>query len=200
MIPSEKMAQCARAPPLNRLKSEATPPADWASATLRNHSRRISAFTPGVVIAEPARTITIIASVKSTRWRSSGILKMLVKAEIIGGQPNGSPVESRLLSSGSCLAVGHHDGAARLLDLLSGGRADAIHLEVKLLADLAAAEDLNTVERAPDEAGATEQLFVDGRAVVETLFQIVEVDDAVNCVLNAALLKPRLGSRRCSGI
>ena len=31
----------------------------------------------------PARMITIIASVKSTRWRNSGILKMLVNAEII---------------------------------------------------------------------------------------------------------------------
>ena len=46
MTPSEKTAQCARAPPLKRLKSEATPPADWASATLRKHSRKISAFTP----------------------------------------------------------------------------------------------------------------------------------------------------------
>ena len=79
------MAQFSSAPPLKILKSEATPPPDWASATLRNHSRK-NPHSPGRRDRDPARTTTIIASVKRTRLRSSGILKMLVNAEIIDGR------------------------------------------------------------------------------------------------------------------
>src|SRR5207302_81128 len=81
MMPSEKMAQFSSAPPLKRLKSAATPPA--LSAVLRNHSDNTAWFTPGVVMAAPSRTITIIARVKRIRRRSSGIFTVFRNAEII---------------------------------------------------------------------------------------------------------------------
>ena len=61
-----------------------------------------------------------------------------------------------------------------------GGGADAVHLQVEFLVQFAVAEDLDAVERAANEPGAAEQLFVDGRAVVEALLEIIEVDDAVD--------------------
>src|SRR5437762_13482676 len=81
MIPREKIAQFSSAPPLKRLKSAATPPA--LSAVLRNHSCNTAWFTPGVVIAAPRRTITMIARVKRIRRRSSGIFTVFRNAEII---------------------------------------------------------------------------------------------------------------------
>ena len=83
MMPSEKIAQFPSAPPEKRLKSAAAPPPALWSATFWNHSRSTWALTPGVVIAAPTRMITTIPSVKSTRCLSSGILKMLAKAEIM---------------------------------------------------------------------------------------------------------------------
>jgi hypothetical protein len=83
ITPREKMAQLERAPPLKRLNRAATPPEEAASDLARNQSRSTSALTPGVVIADPARMITIATRVKSTRVRSSGILNIFAKALII---------------------------------------------------------------------------------------------------------------------
>src|SRR5437016_12886859 len=97
MMPSEKIAQFSSAPPLKRLKRAATPPA--LSAVLRNHSDNTTWFTPGVVIAAPSRTMTIIASVKRIRRRSSGIFTVFRNAEIIDEelfpQKHGHPARSR---------------------------------------------------------------------------------------------------------
>ena len=50
MMPNEKMAQFSSAPPLNKLKSAATPPPELCDAVL-NHSCKTAGFTPGVLIA-----------------------------------------------------------------------------------------------------------------------------------------------------
>jgi len=83
ITPREKMAQFESAPPLKRLKRAATPPAEAALACDKNQRRNTSALTPGVVIHEPARMITIATRVKRTLVRSSGILKIFAKALII---------------------------------------------------------------------------------------------------------------------
>ena len=103
---------------------------------------------------------------------------MFVNAEIIAGKPSCSLVGR--LGLGPRSSACHHDRSAGLLDLLSGGRADAIDLEVELLADFSATEDLNSAERAAHEPGAAEKFFVDSGAIVETLFQIIQVNDPVN--------------------
>src|SRR5882724_1850409 len=90
MTPREKSAQFSRAPPLKILNSAATLPLDSLFTCEANHVWRTCAFTPGQVIAAPMRTTTSMTSVKSTRFRSSGILKVLVKAEIIVARRNGS--------------------------------------------------------------------------------------------------------------
>src|SRR5216110_715218 len=82
IMPREKIAQFSSAPPLNRLKSAATPPPVLSDA-VRNHSCNTAWLTPGVVIAAPKRTITITASVNKIRRRNSGILTVFRNAETI---------------------------------------------------------------------------------------------------------------------
>jgi cell division protein FtsA len=62
---------------------EATPPPALASATLINHWRSTIALTPGVVTAAPSLMMITIPKVKRARERSSGILNVLAKAEIM---------------------------------------------------------------------------------------------------------------------
>ena len=83
IIPRENTAQFSSAPPLNKLNSAARPPPVRWLSEVRNHSYKTPWFTPGVVIAAPNRTITMTASVKSMRRRSSGILTVFRNAEII---------------------------------------------------------------------------------------------------------------------
>src|SRR5208282_4603900 len=84
MIPSEKTAQCSSAPPAKILNRAATPPLADFAIELWNHSFKTCALTPGIVIAAPALTMTSIERVNRIRCRSSGILKILVNAEIMG--------------------------------------------------------------------------------------------------------------------
>ena len=51
---------------------------------------------------------------------------------------------------------------------------------MEFLVHFAAAENLDAVQRAADQLGAAEQLFIDGRAVLEALLEIVEIDDGVD--------------------
>src|SRR5213079_67605 len=81
-MPREKIAQFSSAPPLNRLKSAATPPPVLSDA-VRNHSCSTAWLTPGVVIAAPKRTITTTASVNKMRRRNSGILTVFRNAETL---------------------------------------------------------------------------------------------------------------------
>src|SRR5947208_3101224 len=83
MIPREKIAQFSSAPPLNKFNNAASWPPVLSVSAVRNHSCNTAAFTPGVVMAAPRRTITTQASVKRIRRRSSGILSVLTKAETI---------------------------------------------------------------------------------------------------------------------
>ena len=82
MMPNEKTAQFSSAPPLNRLKSAATPPPALCD-DVRNQSCSTAGFTPGVVTAAPSLTMTMTARVNKIRRRSSGILTELRKAETI---------------------------------------------------------------------------------------------------------------------
>ncbi len=83
MMPNEKIAQFSSAPPLNKLKSAATPPPELCDIVLRNHSLSTAGLTPGVLMAAPRRTMTITARVNRILRRSSGILTLLRKAETI---------------------------------------------------------------------------------------------------------------------
>src|SRR3954466_13509109 len=83
MMPNEKIAQFSSAPPLNRLNIAARLPPVFSVNEVRNHSWITAWFTPGVVIAAPRRTITIMASVNRMRRRSSGILTVFKNAETI---------------------------------------------------------------------------------------------------------------------
>src|SRR4051812_47421359 len=83
MMPNEKIAQFSSAPPLNKLNNAATLPPDFSLSALRNHSWITAWLTPGVVIAAPNRTMTMIASVNRMRRRSSGILTVFKNAETI---------------------------------------------------------------------------------------------------------------------
>ena len=144
--------------------------------------------------------ITIIASVKSTRWRNSGILKMLVNAEIIRlDELNRTARWLVTIRSRPENSACQHGGSAGFFDLLPGGSADAIDLKVELLADFTAAEDLNAVERAAHEPGPPEKFSLIAGAIVESLFQIIEIDDAVNG-LERRVVESAFGSRRCRGI
>src|SRR6185437_8780973 len=89
MMPKEKIAQLPSAPPVKRLKSVATPPLECELVALTNHCRSTPAFTPGVAIAAPIRMTTIMAKVNIILLRSSGILKMLVKAETMANYQGG---------------------------------------------------------------------------------------------------------------
>src|SRR5213078_1770909 len=82
-MPREKTAQFSSAPPLNKLKSAATPPPVLSLKDVRNHSCNTAWLTPGVVIAAPKRTITMTASVNKIRRRNSGILTEFRNAETI---------------------------------------------------------------------------------------------------------------------
>ena len=58
-------------------------PPCFSVSEVRNHSWITAWLTPGVVMAAPRRTITMIASVKRMRRRSSGILTVFRNAETI---------------------------------------------------------------------------------------------------------------------
>src|SRR4051812_14657848 len=83
MMPREKTAQFSSAPPLKRLKRAAMLPPCFSVSEVRNHSWITAWLTPGVVIAAPNRTMTMIASVNRMRRRSSGILTVFKNAETI---------------------------------------------------------------------------------------------------------------------
>src|SRR5438067_2541833 len=134
-MPKEKTAQCSKAPPAKILNSAATPPeldlaiSDW------NHSLRTCALTPGIVMAAPARTITNMPRVNRIRCRSSGILKMLEKAEIMRRDRSG-----------------RGDGrTASLLDTLAGRRAELVGLNRKTLRQNAATQDLDAIKPAVNQ-------------------------------------------------
>ena len=54
--------------------------------TMWKNCARISVLMPGQGMAAPMRTTTMTQSVKRMRWRSSGILKQLAKAESMRGK------------------------------------------------------------------------------------------------------------------
>src|SRR5262245_20310488 len=51
---------------------------------------------------------------------------------------------------------------------------------MKFLADIPASQNLDAAQRAADQSRATEQFFINGGAIVETLLQFVHIHDAVN--------------------
>ena len=81
------MAQFCRPPPEKMFSRAATwaAPEEPSPALLLIHSPRTVGSMPGSVMEVPMRTMTIIANVKRMRERSSGTLKLLAKAEIMGG-------------------------------------------------------------------------------------------------------------------
>ena len=73
----------SKAPPLNRSNIPRNPPPAEAPIWAMN-SRSATASTPGVGMAAIRRTTKISPNVKKMRCRSSGIFRLLVKAESIG--------------------------------------------------------------------------------------------------------------------
>src|SRR4051812_39666369 len=101
------------------------------------------------------RTTTSRISVKITRFRSSGILKVLVKAEIIVS------ADERAFSTEPPLArraksprhLFERQGAARLFHGSFRGFARLVHRDGELLRKGARTEDFDCIVRTADEAG-----------------------------------------------
>src|SRR5579862_1389716 len=106
-----------------------------------------AALMPGQEMAAPILTTTSTASVKRTRFRSSGILKVFVNAEI-----------TKLFQD---------DRSPRLFDLLAGGSADFVRGDGKALGDFAVAENLDAVEASANEVLLAKTLFIHRGALVE---------------------------------
>src|SRR5260221_1701375 len=129
------------------------------------------------------RTTMSRTSVKTTRFRSSGILKVLVKAEIIAsaGQPAFSMGDAAVSPLSRHAKSRRHllesQRAARLLHRGLRRFARLVHGNRELLLELAAAaEDLDRVIRSPDQSRCEQHLLVHSRAVVEGI-QCIEIDD-----------------------
>ena len=83
MTPNENNAQFSNAPPLNRLNNAATLPPACRFISVANQDFKTEASMPGQEIADPTRTTISSSRVNRIRFRSSGILNVLEKAEIM---------------------------------------------------------------------------------------------------------------------
>src|SRR3954467_5268407 len=167
MMPSAKIDSCSSAPPVKRLKRLRKPPD--ASMAFFITTR----FRPGAVTNTPPRSTARQNRVKSSRLRSSAILKRFPKAFAkdttapCQGQLNSGLGLGGLLFYGLALlrrGLGRDDDllhlAAGLLDLLAGGGGELVRLHRHGLGQLAVAQDLEAVLAHLDGAGRNQLVQV----------------------------------------
>src|SRR5262249_34372618 len=123
--------------------------------------------TPGIVTNAPIRKTASIASVNSTRRRSSGTLLMFANpaSTLIGGR---SLRRRRGLRDEDGLAAG-------LRDLLLSALREGVRGNRELLRQVAVAEDLDAIGVALDEAVLAECTLVDVGTGVEAV-ELAHVD------------------------
>mgnify|MGYP000320311201 CR=1 FL=1 len=128
--------------------------------------------TPGTGMCVPMRKMANMTNVKMIFCRSSGILKMLPRAESTSD---------------------HLDFATRCRNLLFCGLRETVGADRQLLREFAIAEDADTILNVLQDAGLYEHDRIDRRAVFEAVERLnVDFSD----VLAQTFLKPRFGRRR----
>src|SRR6476620_4828644 len=109
--------------------------------------------------------MTSMATVNRMRCRSSGILKIFVKAEITGAN------DSRLTADHHC--------APSLLNSLSGRFAEFVGFDCQLFGEFAPPENLQSIELSVDQTFLPQQLLRHLNPFFK-LFEIAKVHQRVN--------------------
>src|SRR6202047_3494308 len=144
MMPSAKIVKRRRLPPLNRSKMPRTEPCPcWKSdsSTL--------VLMPGVGMCAPMRYTASSARVNNTRFRKSGMRKRFRNASI-----------NRFIPCSASLPLRYNfERAARLRDLVLGGRAEGMRVNRQFRGQLAVAQNLDPVVAAPNESVGAQQFW-----------------------------------------
>src|ERR1700732_1971472 len=142
MMPSAKIVKRRRLPPLNRSKMPRTEPCPcWKSdsSTL--------VLMPGVGMCAPMRYTASSARVNNTRFRKSGMRKRFRNASM-----------NRFIPCSASLPLRYDlECAARLGDLVLGGRTERVRMNRQFRGQLAVAQNLDPVVAAANEPMRAQQ-------------------------------------------
>src|SRR5258708_5786108 len=177
MMPSAKIVNFRKVPPLKRSKMPSIDPADWL-----NICSSTAALIPGVGMCEPMRYSARRASVNSTRFRKSSMRNMFFTASTNRFMP---------VSCGSSLSY-NLERTARLGNLFFCRRTERLRVNRQLGRQLAIAENLDRVRGAAHKTVCAKQLR-SNRLAGRKNVQFRQVHDRVRhaeWVVKAALRHP----------
>src|ERR1700737_3827256 len=152
MMPSAKIVNFRKLPPLKRSKMPSIDPADWL-----NICSSTAALIPGVGMCAPMRYTARRASVNSTRFRKSSMRNMFFTASTNRFMP--VSCDSSLIAAAKRPTLSYNlERTPRLGNLFFRRRAERLRVYRQLGRQLAIAENLDGVRGAAHKTVRAEQI------------------------------------------